>query len=199
MVSPATQAGLILGTAAYMSPEQARGKAVDQRADIWAFGCVLFEMLTGHSPFGAGETVSDSIAAILTREPDWNALPPDTPASVRRLLRRCIEKDVNRRLHHIGDARLELDETSGEPSEGLDWWCCGSLADRAAVGIRGDWVAAAGGAILVWPRSRRSAARPARRSRDSSSPFPANLELYTVGAAQSRCRQTAAGSRLSEC
>jgi serine/threonine-protein kinase len=118
MVSPATQAGLILGTAAYMSPEQARGKAVDQRADIWAFGCVLFEMLTGRSPFGGADTVSDSIAAILTREPDWKGLPPDTPASVRRLLRRCIEKDVNRRLHHIGDARLELDEAGGTETGG---------------------------------------------------------------------------------
>ena len=114
MVSPATQAGIILGTAAYMSPEQARGKTVDQRADIWAFGCVLFEMLTGRSPFGVGETVSDSIAAILTREPDWNALPDGTPPSVRRLLRRCMQKDVHRRLFHIADARLELDDVAGD-------------------------------------------------------------------------------------
>ena len=112
MVSPATQAGLILGTAAYMSPEQARGKAVDQRADIWAFGCVLFEMLTGRVPFGIGETVSDSIAAILTREPEWAALPDSTPASIRRLLRRCLAKDVSRRLAHIADARLDLDESA---------------------------------------------------------------------------------------
>jgi serine/threonine protein kinase/Tol biopolymer transport system component len=117
MVSPATQAGIILGTAAYMSPEQARGKAVDQRADIWAFGCVLFEMLTGRSPFGPGETVSDAIAAILTREPHWNALPPDTPPSIRRLLRRCLQKDVTRRLSHIADARLELNDASGESAD----------------------------------------------------------------------------------
>ena len=87
-----TEAGVILGTAAYMSPEQARGVAVDKRTDIWAFGCVLYEMLTGRTAF-PGETVSDTLAAVLEREPDWNALPADTPSSVRRLLRRCLEKD----------------------------------------------------------------------------------------------------------
>src|SRR5262245_11561556 len=117
MVSPATQAGIILGTAQYMSPEQARGKAVDQRADIWAFGCVLFEMLTGRSPFESGDTVSDAIAAILTNEPKWGALPVSTPAAVRRLLRRCLQKDVNRRIHHVADVRLELQDAADfEPS-----------------------------------------------------------------------------------
>jgi serine/threonine-protein kinase len=114
MVSPTTQAGVILGTPAYMSPEQARGKEVDQRTDIWAFGCLLYEMLTGQLPFAPGETVSDAIAAVLTREPDWNALPADTPASVRRLLRRCLHKDADRRLHHIADARLELADADPE-------------------------------------------------------------------------------------
>src|SRR5262245_55774054 len=106
----ATYAGVILGTAAYMSPEQARGKPVDRRADIWAFGCVMFEMLTGTRPFDAGETVSDAIAAILTREPEWNALPQETPPHIRTLLRRCLQKDPKRRLPHIGIARLEIDE-----------------------------------------------------------------------------------------
>ncbi|MFN2446014.1 MAG: serine/threonine-protein kinase [Vicinamibacterales bacterium] len=87
-----TEAGVILGTAAYMSPEQARGLPVDKRTDIWAFGCVLFEMLCGGRPF-PGETVSDTIATILTREPDWNRLPAAAPARVTRLLRRCLEKD----------------------------------------------------------------------------------------------------------
>src|SRR6185295_18203501 len=104
-----TEAGILLGTAAYMSPEQARGKAVDKRTDIWAFGCVLFEMLTGRSPF-SGETVSDTIAAILGREPAWDALPAETPAPVRRLLRRCLERDPKRRLHDIADARIEIDD-----------------------------------------------------------------------------------------
>jgi len=103
-----TREGLILGTAAYMSPEQARGKPVDKRTDIWAFGCVLYEMLTGR-PALAGETVSDTIAAILEREPEWQALPGGTPASVRSLLKRCLEKDPRQRLRDIGDARLELD------------------------------------------------------------------------------------------
>jgi TolB-like protein/Tfp pilus assembly protein PilF len=104
-----TQNGLILGTAAYMSPEQTRGTAVDKRTDIWAFGCVLYEMLAGRQAF-AGETVSDTIAAVLGREPDWNRLPAATPASIRRLLHRCLEKETARRLGAIGDVRVELDD-----------------------------------------------------------------------------------------
>ena len=102
-----TAAGLILGTAAYMSPEQARGKTVDKRADIWAFGAVLHEMLTG-KPLFTGETVSDVLAAVLTREPDWAALPASTPPGVRRLLHRCLERDPKRRLRDIGEARIAL-------------------------------------------------------------------------------------------
>src|SRR5207244_6009201 len=93
-----TYAGQILGTAAYMSPEQARGKTVDRRADIWAFGCVLYEMLTGKQAFEGGETVSDAIAAILKNEPDWNALPAGVPTHIRTLIRRCLLKDVQKRL-----------------------------------------------------------------------------------------------------
>ena len=93
ITSPAvTDAGIILGTAAYMSPEQARGRAVDKRTDIWAFGCVLFEMLTGRRPFG-GDTVTEVLASILAREPDLTALPAATPAAIRKLLRRCLQKD----------------------------------------------------------------------------------------------------------
>lgn len=107
-LSLGTQAGVLLGTAAYMAPEQARGKAVDRRADIWAFGAVLFEMLTGRQAF-AGETVSDTIARILERQPEWDALPARTPRRVRELLERCLEKDPKRRLRDIGDARLEIE------------------------------------------------------------------------------------------
>jgi serine/threonine-protein kinase len=113
MTRQGTEAGMILGSAAYMSPEQARGKAVDSRTDIWAFGCVLFEMLTGRRLFD-GETVSDVIAAVLTRENDWSALPPATPASVRRLLRRCLERDQRRRLQAIGEARIALEDSGTE-------------------------------------------------------------------------------------
>ena len=112
ITSPAmmTGAGIILGTAAYMSPEQARGKSVDKRADIWAFGVVLYEMVTSQRLF-AGETVSDTLAAVLTREPEWDRVP----VKVERLLRRCLEKDPKRRLRDIGDAMLLLDETHGPP------------------------------------------------------------------------------------
>src|SRR5262249_18332947 len=89
----ATYAGVILGTAAYMSPEQARGKAVDKRTDVWALGCVLFEMLTGRQPFDVGDTISDAVAAILKTDPDWSALPADLTDEIRLLLKRCLEKD----------------------------------------------------------------------------------------------------------
>jgi Tol biopolymer transport system component len=111
-----TMQGVILGTAAYMSPEQARGKDVDHRADIWAFGCVLYKMLTAKQPF-AGETVSDSIAAILGREPNFEQLPGNTPASIRRLLRRCLARDPRARLQHIDDGRLELADVQSSALE----------------------------------------------------------------------------------
>jgi Tol biopolymer transport system component len=113
-----TQVGLILGTASYMSPEQARGRVVDRRADVWAFGCVLYEMLTGAKAF-AGDDVTDTIAAVVRAEPDWSKLPEGTPASLRRLLRRCLSKDVRARLADMGSARLDIadaDEVSIEPT-----------------------------------------------------------------------------------
>ena len=97
-----------------MSPEQARGQAVDARADLWAFGCVCYEMLAGRRAFD-GETASDAISAVLTRDPDWSALPERTPAPVRRLLRRCLARDVTRRLRHAGDVRLELEDIAASP------------------------------------------------------------------------------------
>jgi predicted Ser/Thr protein kinase len=104
-----TRAGMILGTAAYMAPEQARGIQVDKRADVWAFGCVLFEMLTGRKVF-PGESVADVMAAVVRADPEWSALPASTPAAIRRLLERCLEKDRKRRLPDIGVARLEIDD-----------------------------------------------------------------------------------------
>jgi serine/threonine protein kinase/Tol biopolymer transport system component len=104
-----TRAGMIVGTPGYMSPEQARGKAVDKRSDVWAFGCVLYEMLTGRPAF-AGDTASDTIAAILDREPDWQRLPASIPPNIVRLTQRCLEKHPKNRLHDIADARLEIDD-----------------------------------------------------------------------------------------
>jgi serine/threonine protein kinase/Tol biopolymer transport system component len=107
----ATEAGMILGTAAYMSPEQAAGKAVDKRSDLWAFGVVLLEMLTGRQTF-AGESTSHVLAAVLKDEPDWSALPPGTPPAVRTLLRRCLQKDRKRRLDSAAAARIEIDDAT---------------------------------------------------------------------------------------
>jgi serine/threonine protein kinase/WD40 repeat protein len=114
ITSGGTATGVILGTAAYMSPEQARGKALDKRTDMFSFGCLLYECLTGKRAF-PGETISDTLAAILRAEPDWTLLPAKTPAAVRKLLRRCLEKDPKRRLRDIGDARLDIDEAIASP------------------------------------------------------------------------------------
>jgi serine/threonine protein kinase len=114
MTAVGSVAGVVLGTASYMSPEQARGQEVDERSDIWSFGCVLWESLTRQVLFG-GETVSDSIGAILHTEPDWDRLPEGMPPAVRRLLGRCLAKDPRNRLHHIADARIELQETDQPP------------------------------------------------------------------------------------
>jgi serine/threonine-protein kinase len=114
----ATQLGVILGTAAYMAPEQAKGRPVDRRADIWAFGAVLFEMLAGRRAFG-GDDVTEVMAAVIRSEPDWHALPADTPPAVRRLLRRCLEKDPKRRLRDIAEGMLQLDEGLGGSTPAL--------------------------------------------------------------------------------
>jgi len=156
-----SKTGIILGTAAYMSPEQARGKPLDKRTDVWSFGCLLYEMLAGNMAF-RGDTVSDSIAYILGREPDWNALPERTSPGVHRALRRCLQKDPQRRLRDIADVRLELEETqsastslpepTGEAGAGLP----------AALFSRRGWIWQAGlmvlalsaGAVLgMWTRS----------------------------------------------
>ena len=109
--------GVILGTAAYMSPEQARGKAVDKRTDIWAFGCVLYELLTGKQAFH-GEDVTDILAAVVRAEPDWQALPAATPLKIRDLLRRCLQKDKTQRFRDAGDARIEIEDALAWIAEG---------------------------------------------------------------------------------
>ena len=116
LTARATQLGVILGTAAYMAPEQAKGRPVDKRADIWAFGVVLYEMLAGARPFG-GDDVTDVLAAVVRAEPDWTALPAATPTRIRELLRHCLTKDARLRLHDIADARLEVDDAIGRAAE----------------------------------------------------------------------------------
>ncbi len=115
LTARATAAGMILGTAAYMSPEQARGKPVDKRTDVWAFGCVLYEMLTGKRAF-EGETVSDTLVSILSKDPDWTALPEKTPRKIRELLGKCLRREAKQRLHDIADARLDLEELAATAS-----------------------------------------------------------------------------------
>ena len=117
----ATQMGTIIGTAAYMAPEQAKGRPVDTRADIWAFGVVCFEMLTG-KPLFAGETISDTLVAVLRDDIDWTVLPTNTPDRIRRLLTRCLDRDVKQRLQSIGEARIVLDsrdDWTGPPASGV--------------------------------------------------------------------------------
>ena len=147
----ATRIGTIVGTAAYMSPEQARGQAVDKRTDVWAFGCVLFEMLTGTRPFG-GSTSADVLAAVLEREPDYSTLPAATSPEIKRLLSRCLQKDVNQRLRDIGDVRLLIDDARHAPISGvavakartsrskvLARWIAGAAVAIAAIGAAIYW------------------------------------------------------------
>jgi eukaryotic-like serine/threonine-protein kinase len=188
ITSPAmmTGIGIILGTAAYMSPEQARGKVVDKRADIWAFGCVVFEMLTGQRVF-EGELISDVLASVLKTDPNWQALPADTPVGVRRLLRRCLEKDPRRRLQAIGEARVQIEDLlSGAPDatvaptpspsrvlplwqRALPWASTGTLAAGLAV-------------MLVLWAPWRPAASPPRVMRTTITPTsPAALTIERLG------------------
>ncbi len=151
-----TREGTILGTVEFMSPEQARGKQVDKRTDIWAFGCILYEMLSRRRAF-TGETVADVLAAIISKEPDWSRLPAATPPRLRELLARCLQKDVNKRLRDIGDARIEIDLAQE-----------GSRPARLRPGHRADagWLAAESSssgliaAAAIWLRLRSAPAAP---------------------------------------
>jgi serine/threonine protein kinase len=142
VTSTGTLQGVILGTAAYMSPEQARGQVVDARTDVWAFGCLLYEMLAGRPAF-LGPSTSDTIARILEREPDWKALPPSTPTSLRRLLTRCLEKDVKRRLHAIADAQFEIEDALAENKP------ASAAAVRATRTGAGRWLVGAGIVVIL--------------------------------------------------
>ena len=141
--------GVIAGTVAYMSPEQSRGRPVDKRTDIWAFGCVLYQMLTGRPAF-PGETSPDTAAAVLQQDPDWTLLPARTPTGISRLLRRCLEKDARRRLRDIGDARLEIEDALNQPEprepqlsarrNRAGWWAAATAALLVVVAATAMWV-----------------------------------------------------------
>ncbi len=140
-----TRPGIILGTAAYMSPEQAKGKAVDKRADIWAFGCILYECLTGKRAF-EGETVTETLAAILKEQPDWKVLPTTTLPGICFVLRRCLEKDLNRRFRDVADVQIEIEEARGigEAASSVNrtwlaWLVAGALAAVAAIALWSPW------------------------------------------------------------
>jgi Tol biopolymer transport system component len=184
-----TRVGVVIGTPAYMSPEQARGEAVDRRADIWAFGCVLFEMLSGTRAF-QGDTASEAITAVLSREPDWEALPAGTPTVVRRLLRRCLERDLRRRLRDIGDALADLEDASGVGEV---------VPPRASVAAsRLPWLlvgllAAARAATLLWT-SRGSRSTPDQGAVRTEVVLPAGLTLVAPDAAYPLALSTDGGT-----
>jgi eukaryotic-like serine/threonine-protein kinase len=175
-----TREGVILGTTSYMSPEQSRGQAVDKRTDIWAFGCVFYEMLTGRPSF-AGETISDTLAAVLKQEPDWQALPADTPQGMRSLLRRCLEKDPVDRVHDIADARIEIQEAIAGPAA----TAATGPPRRAAVRWMRviPWAVAAGSvavALLVVQQGSRGSGSRAGSVTRLDLDLPPGVELVTV-------------------
>jgi hypothetical protein len=191
----ATQEGVIIGTAAYMSPEQARGRPVDRRSDLWSLGCVLYEMLTGRQAFETGETISDSVATILKSDLNWNALPAETPESIRRLLRRCLNKDRNYRLQSAGDARVELDEARTAPPETPKAAAAHSASPR---GERIAWIAAtvvlaATALVFAVPYFRPPPAAPPEIRADIVTPATPDLMSFAISPDGRRVVFSAAG------
>jgi serine/threonine-protein kinase len=176
---------MILGTAAYMAPEQARGTVVDRRADIWAFGVVLYEMLAGRSMF-TGETISDVLAGVLRAEPDWSALPADTPPRLRKLLRRCLERDRKQRLQAIGEARITIDAPDEQaapwPERPRLWPWIAAIAVAAALAV----MAAAG-----WWRATRPVSSPLMRLAVKLPPDLTPMKGYGHGPARHFSRRHA--------
>jgi serine/threonine protein kinase len=184
-----------MGTPAYMSPEQACGQAVDKRSDIWAFGCILYELLARRRVF-LGETTSDLLAAVLTREPDWAAIPPGVPRNIVMLLKRCLQSDRRRRLRDISDARLELEETLTAPPAGAE------TAERKPCGVRPRRSNRGSGARWLWCGAAEGASSgtagnplcdPSRAGRDH---YPCRLVCTTLprwhsnSLGRDRCRGT---------
>src|SRR5882672_11780802 len=179
LVSPATLPGVILGTAAYLSPEQARGKIVDRRTDIWSFGCILYECITGKRAF-EGETVSDTIAKILERPMDWSALPKHTPPRLRELLERCLERDPKRRLRDMGDARITLEEIKSGRHAAADQAAAAPVPTnpkRAAALIAAAAILGAALGALGWGALHH---RPAERVTFLSLPLPRDTQMESA-------------------
>ena len=169
---PITGTGVVIGTARYMSPEQIRGDSVDARTDVWAFGCVLYEMLAARPAF-AGRSVSEVVASVLRDDPEWQALPKQTPSHIARLLRRCLRRDLRNRLQHIGDARLEFVDDESEPSSDLTTSKRSFAKRRAPALVATALIAALGGFVFWRSQAANSPARPARLSLE----LPARLAL----------------------
>ena len=198
ITSPAamTGAGMLLGTAPYMSPEQARGKMADKRVDIWGFGCVLFEMLSGRRAF-TGDTATDTIAHILGRDPDWAVLPPGVPERVRTLLRRCLQKDPVRRLRDIHDATFELEDAVA-PDQ-IDIASAHTALERRRVGVTAAVVVVASVAIWrFWPMRQLLGLQPSERSPVRSTiPGPPESHLISVGTGAGPAVMSSDGRRLT--
>jgi Tol biopolymer transport system component len=163
----------VAGTPAYMSPEQARGERVDQRTDVWAFGCVLFEMLTGRRAFG-GATISETLDSILEGEPDWQQLPPGVPDGIRRLLRRCLERDPKRRLHHMADVRLEIEDANREGAQPAPESRRRSQVERIVAGVAVVFAIGSGALFL------RPAAQPDVRVVDIATPWTSDPSSFAL-------------------
>ena len=181
LTAAATQMGMVIGTAAYMAPEQAKGKAVDRRADIWAFGAVLYEMLVGTRAFAGGD-VSETLAFVITRDVDWDALPEATPPAVRHVLRRCLERDPKRRLRDVGDARLDLEDRTASPTTGQTAAVAAPRAPlwpRPAILIAAGLVSAIVGGLVVWTLSHPADSPVARALITAPAARPLNLASDT--------------------
>jgi serine/threonine-protein kinase len=174
-----TRPGVILGTAEFMSPEQARGKEVDKRTDIWAFGCILFEMFSGRRVF-TGETVSDILAAILTKEPEWSRLPAGTPPRIRELLVRCLQKDAGKRLRDIGDARMEIERTM-EGDRGISSEISSTSASRWRRGLAAVLLLATLAGAAFWLVERRRSAPAAETPPQSLVVLPVKVLSESSG------------------
>lgn len=197
MTARATQLGMIIGTAAYMSPEQAKGKSVDKRADIWAFGVVVFEMLTGVRAF-KGDDVSDTLASVLKDTPDWAALPASTPPQLRTLIQRCLERDITLRLRDIGEARIAISRLSaGATDESAALSAIrGPVGASPRVGLKSagllvlGLVAGALGARSFWPAGSPSAVGPDRAIVSEIAPGPDMVAAFALGFALSPDEKT---------